>query len=118
VSEKDFRLELARAREFHARLGESCGDLQATPSGHIAFSRSNLADPLAPIFGSALALASKLPPKGVALLLGLTSGFFLFTATGHLLPQANRRSVSFNVPIATIVGVLFIALAVRLVLAI
>jgi zinc transporter ZupT len=77
-----------------------------------------LADALAPVFGSGLVLASKIPPKGVGLFLGLTSGFFLFTATGHLLPEANRRSVSFSVPIATIAGVLFIALAERLALAI
>jgi hypothetical protein len=38
-----------------------------------------LADAFAPILGGGLVLASKLPPKGVALFLGLTSGFFLFT---------------------------------------
>jgi ZIP family zinc transporter len=77
-----------------------------------------LADALAPIIGCGLVLASNLPPRGVAVFLGLTSGFFLFTATGHLLPEANRRSVSFTVPMATMFGVLFIAIAVRLVVAI
>src|ERR1700720_667890 len=38
---------------------------------------------------------------GVLSLLGLTSGFFLFTATDDLLPKAHRRSSSFVVPIAT-----------------
>jgi ZIP family zinc transporter len=74
-----------------------------------------ISDALAPIVGGGLVLALRIPPKSVALFLGLTSGFFLFTSTGHLLPEARRRSASFTVAIATVAGVIFISLAVRLV---
>jgi zinc transporter ZupT len=76
-----------------------------------------MADAIAPILGGALVLASRLPSQGLSVLLGLTSGFFLFTATGHLLPEAHRRSGSFTVPVAVVGGAVFILLAIRLVLA-
>jgi ZIP family zinc transporter len=75
-------------------------------------------DALAPMLGAALVLASHIPAEGLALLLGLTSGFFLFTAAGHLLPEAHRRSPSFTVLIATVGGLVFITLAINLVLVI
>jgi zinc and cadmium transporter len=73
---------------------------------------------IAPALGGILILASRIPSKGVALLLGLTSGFFLFTATGHPMPEAHRHSHSLTVSISIIGGVVFIALAIGLVTAV
>src|SRR6266853_1257883 len=59
-------------------------------------------DALAPVFGGLLALAI-LPPAGaLAVFLGFASGFFLYTATSDLLPEAHRRSPSIAVSLATI----------------
>lgn len=74
-----------------------------------------LIDALAPVFGGLLALAV-LPPAGaLAVFLGFASGFFLYTATSDLLPEAHRRSPSIAVSVATIVGIVFIAVAVQLI---
>ncbi|MGZ4815694.1 MAG: ZIP family metal transporter, partial [Terriglobales bacterium] len=62
-------------------------------------------DALAPVAGGALVMFSALPSHQLALLLGVTSGFFLFTATGDLLPDAHRRSPGVGVSIATVAGV-------------
>ena len=74
-----------------------------------------LLDALAPVFGGVLALAV-LPPAGaLAVFLGFASGFFLYTATSDLLPEAHRRSPSIAVSAATIAGIVFMALAVQLI---
>jgi ZIP family zinc transporter len=73
------------------------------------------ADAAAPILGGLIVLASALSPQSLAMFLGLTSGFFLFTATGDLLPEAHRRSPRFAVTIAMLAGILFIFAAMRLV---
>ena len=74
-----------------------------------------LADAVAPIVGGALVLFSALPSHQLALFLGVTSGFFLFTATGDLLPDAHRRSPGLGVSAATVAGIALIGLAVKLV---
>ena len=72
-------------------------------------------DALAPVFGGLLALAI-LPPAGaLAVFLGFASGFFLYTATSDLLPEAHRRSPSFSVSLATIAGIVLIGVAVQLI---
>ena len=72
-------------------------------------------DALAPVFGGLLALAV-LPPAGaLAVFLGFASGFFLYTATSDLLPEAHRRSPSFSVSLATIAGIVLIGVAVQLI---
>lgn len=73
------------------------------------------ADALAPVAGGALVLFSALPSHELALLLGVTSGFFLFTATGDLLPDAHRRSPGIGVSIATVAGIALIGVAITLV---
>jgi zinc transporter ZupT len=74
-----------------------------------------VADAVAPIVGGTLVVFSALPSHHLALILGVTSGFFLFTATGDLLPDAHRRSPGFGVSAATVAGILLIGIAVRLV---
>jgi zinc transporter ZupT len=73
------------------------------------------ADAAAPIMGGLIVLASSLSQQSLAVFLGLTSGFFLFTATGDLLPEAHHRSPRFAVTAAMLIGVAFIYAAVRLV---
>jgi zinc transporter ZupT len=73
-----------------------------------------LADAVAPIVGGTLVVFAALPSHQLALILGVTSGFFLFTATGDLLPDAHRRSPGFGVSAATVGGILLIGIAVRL----
>lgn len=71
-------------------------------------------DAIAPVIGALLALRFLPSPKWLAVFLALASGFFLYTATSDLLPEAHRRSPSPSVTILTIVGVLIMALAVGL----
>jgi ZIP family zinc transporter len=72
------------------------------------------ADAIAPVIGALLALQFLPSPKWLAVFLALASGFFLYTATSDLLPEAHRRSPSPSVTILTIVGVLIMALTVWL----
>jgi len=72
-------------------------------------------DAIAPVVGGLLALAVLPPPAALAIFLGFASGFFLYTATSDLLPEAHRRSPSLTVSMAAIVGIVFIAVAVRLI---
>lgn len=72
-------------------------------------------DALAPVVGGLLAFAV-LPPAGaLAVFLGFASGFFLYTATSDLLPEAHRRSPSFAVSVAAILGITLIGIAVQLI---
>ncbi|MGC2422259.1 MAG: ZIP family metal transporter [Candidatus Acidiferrales bacterium] len=71
-------------------------------------------DAIAPVMGAALALVFLPSPKWLAVFLAVASGFFLYTATSDLLPEAHRRSPSPSVAIVTIAGVAFMALAVAL----
>ena len=72
------------------------------------------ADAIAPILGGTLLVAATPSSHQLALVLGVTSGFFLFTATGDLLPGAHRRSPGLGVSIAAVGGILLIGIAVRL----
>lgn len=72
-------------------------------------------DALAPVLGGLLAFIV-LPPAGaLAVFLAFASGFFLYTATSDLLPEAHRRSPSIAVAIATILGVVMMGIAVHLI---
>jgi zinc transporter, ZIP family len=71
-------------------------------------------DALAPVIGALLALGFLPSPKALAIFLALASGFFLYTATSDLLPEAHRRSPSPAVTLVTILGVLIMAVAVGL----
>jgi zinc transporter, ZIP family len=72
-------------------------------------------DAIAPVVGGLLALAVLPPPTALAIFLGFASGFFLYTATSDLLPEAHRRSPSLMVSIAALAGIVFIAVAVQLI---
>jgi zinc transporter, ZIP family len=72
-------------------------------------------DALAPVIGGLLALAIFPPAGALAIFLAFASGFFLYTATSDLLPEAHRRSPSLTVSAATIGGIVFIAVAVQLI---
>ena len=74
-----------------------------------------LIDGLAPVAGALLALIFLPPPHVLVAFLGFASGFFLYTATSDLLPEAHRRSPSIMVAVATVFGILFIGTAVRLI---
>jgi zinc transporter, ZIP family len=74
-----------------------------------------LLDAVAPVAGGLLALVI-LPPAGaLAVFLAFASGFFLYTATSDLLPEAHRRSPSIAVAVATASGIILIGLAVQLI---
>jgi len=72
-------------------------------------------DALAPVAGGLLALTVLPPPTALAIFLSFASGFFLYTATSDLLPEAHRRSRSVKVSLAAIAGIFFIAVAVQLI---
>ena len=72
-------------------------------------------DAIAPVVGGLIALAVLPPPAALAVFLGFASGFFLYTATSDLLPEAHRRSPSLMVSMAAIVGIVFIAVAVHVI---
>lgn len=72
-------------------------------------------DAVAPVCGGLLALVV-LPSEGaLAVFLAFASGFFLYTATSDLLPEAHRRSSGIAVAAATIAGIALIAIAVQLI---
>ena len=73
------------------------------------------ADAAAPIVGGLIVLVSALRSSPWLCFWELTSGFFLFTATGDLLPEAHHRFPTFAVTIAMLVGILFIFAAMTLV---
>jgi len=72
-------------------------------------------DALAPILGGLLASVLLPPARVLTVFLAVASGFFLYTATSDLLPQAHRRSPSITVAVATLFGILIIGVAVRLI---
>jgi ZIP family zinc transporter len=72
-------------------------------------------DAIAPVVGGLLALAVLPSTAALVVFLALASGFFLYTATGDLLPEAHRRSPSIAVAVATVAGVVLIGGAVRLI---
>lgn len=71
-------------------------------------------DAIAPVAGAILAFVFLPSAKWLAIFLALASGFFLYTATSDLLPEAHRRSPSPGVTVFAIVGVLIMAGAVGL----
>ena len=71
-------------------------------------------DAIAPVVGAILALQFLPSPKALAVFLALASGFFLYTATSDLLPEAHRRSPSLAVTVVTVFGVLVMAVATSL----
>ena len=71
-------------------------------------------DAVAPVLGGLLALIFLPSPIALAVFLALASGFFLYTATSDLLPEAHRRSPSLTVSFAAIIGVVIIGGAVTL----
>jgi zinc transporter ZupT len=71
-------------------------------------------DAIAPVAGAILALRFLPSPKWLAVFLALASGFFLYTATSDLLPEAHRRSPSPWITLVTILGVLIMAMVVGL----
>ncbi|HKC65932.1 MAG TPA: ZIP family metal transporter [Pyrinomonadaceae bacterium] len=72
-------------------------------------------DAIAPVIGGLIALVALPPASALAVFLGFASGFFLYTATSDLLPEAHRRSPSLAVAAATIVGLVLIGIVVRLI---
>jgi zinc and cadmium transporter len=74
-----------------------------------------VADAIAPVVGGLIIVVLALSPQTLALLLGITSGFFLFTATGDLLPEAHRRSPGWAVTTSMLIGIAFIYVAVKVV---
>jgi zinc transporter ZupT len=74
-----------------------------------------LIDALAPIAGALLALVFLPPPHALVVFLAFASGFFLYTATSDLLPEAHRRSPSITVSLATVAGISLIGIAVKLI---
>lgn len=71
-------------------------------------------DAIAPLVGAFLAVQFLPSPKWLAVFLALASGFFLYTATSDLLPEAHKRSPNASVTILTVVGVSVMAVAVGL----
>lgn len=72
-------------------------------------------DAIAPVVGGLLALKLLPPPAALAVFLAFASGFFLYTSTSDLLPEAHRRSASIKVTLATLGGIAFIGAAVSLI---
>ena len=71
-------------------------------------------DAVAPVVGGILALIFLPSPLALAVFLALASGFFLYTATSDLLPEAHRRSPSLTVSLAAVIGIILIGAAVTL----
>jgi zinc transporter ZupT len=74
-------------------------------------------DAVAPVVGGLLALKFLPPEQALVTFLAFASGFFLYTSTTDLLPEAHRRSPSIKVTLATLGGIAFIGSAVKFIAA-
>lgn len=72
-----------------------------------------LADALAPLVGSAVALAIALPTGALADLLGFFAGSFLFIGGSHLLPEAQQEHHDWWLPAAVLAGFVLIFVATQ-----
>jgi ZIP family zinc transporter len=71
-------------------------------------------DAMAPVVGGQMARVIQPGSGALVVFLAVASGFFLYTATSDLLPEAHRRSPSFTVAASTVTGVAVMRLAVWL----
>jgi len=72
-------------------------------------------DAVAPVVGGLLTLIILPSAQVLIVFLALASGFFLYTATSDLLPEAHRRSPSLAVMVALIAGVALMSGVVQLI---
>lgn len=63
-----------------------------------------LTDAVAPILGAAVSLIVRLPEHGIALVLALFSGFFLYIGASDLLPESHHAHPKLFTTIATLCG--------------
>jgi zinc transporter, ZIP family len=71
-------------------------------------------DAMAPLVGGQVARVIQPGSGALVTFLAVASGFFLYTATSDLLPEAHRRSPSFTVAASMVTGVAVMRLAVWL----
>ncbi|HEX4196763.1 MAG TPA: hypothetical protein VHZ26_04915 [Caulobacteraceae bacterium] len=72
------------------------------------------ADAIAPFLGILIARMIAIPAAGLALLLALFAGFFLYIGASELLPRAHGQRPHLSTVAATVVGLGFIYAVVRL----
>lgn len=73
-----------------------------------------LMDAIAPIIGAGVSLFLVLPENGVAPILALFSGFFLYIGASDLLPESHHAHPKFFTTIATFCGAITLLLATQL----
>ncbi len=73
-----------------------------------------LVDAAAPVLGAAASFALAVPQSGLALILALFSGFFLYIGASDLLPESHRASPRLLTTVATLLGAATLLVATRL----
>lgn len=72
-------------------------------------------DSLAPVLGGLSTLLFTLPNKALIIYLGLFTGFLLYIGVADILPEAHSEKSSWKTLAATILGVVFMYIVVRMV---
>jgi ZIP family zinc transporter len=73
-----------------------------------------LVDAIAPVLGAASTFLFSLPQQGIAVLLALFCGFFLYIGASDLVPESHHAHPRFLTTAMTVLGVLTLFLVIRL----
>lgn len=65
-------------------------------------------DALAPVFGALMSMALSIPTPGLAIILALFSGFFLYVGGSDLLPESHHAHPRLLTTLATVAGAAFL----------
>ncbi len=96
--------------------GVNTVNLSIIGSGHDGFAKRWLvADAVAPLLGVASTLFFTVPEKYLGLILAVFAGFFLYIGASELLPESHHRHPRFWTSFMTVLGILVMYGAVRLV---
>jgi ZIP family zinc transporter len=71
-------------------------------------------DAVAPVIGAALSLLIVLPPSGLAPILAVFAGFFLYIGASDLLPESHHAHPRLLTTIATLLGAATLLFATRM----
>jgi ZIP family zinc transporter len=73
-----------------------------------------LLDAFAPVIGAAISLLIVLPPAGLAPILAVFAGFFLYIGASDLLPESHHAHPRFLTTVATLLGAATLLFATRM----
>jgi len=88
--------------------------LRGDPNSNRSAFRWLVADAVAPVLGVTSTLFFTLPEKGLAVVLSLFTGFFLYIGASDLIPESHHAHPKFLTTAMTVLGVVVMFVAIRL----